>query len=70
MLHRFFRRWFVAIDCSPFFRIGIDYYLATNAMINDAITEQALTIVEVTEILNELFWLYLEFSLRILLGST
>ena len=39
-------------------------------MINDAITEQALTIVEVTEILNELFWLYLEFSLRILLGST
>ena len=39
-------------------------------MVNDAITDTAPMIVDATEILYCAAWLYLEFPLRALLGST
>ena len=37
-------------------------YLTVNAITSDAITEAALTIVDTTDSLYALFWLYLEFA--------
>ena len=39
-------------------------------MMSDAMTDTLLTTVEMTDNLNALFWLYLELSMRIWLGST
>lgn len=47
---------------SDFFCLAMACYLTVRAITSEAITDAALTTVDITVNLNELFWLYFEFA--------
>ena len=80
LLKEYFKYWKIYVPIGIICLIGSIVFIlitpkeykitAQMQLRNEAITDIALTIVEATDILNWLLWLYLELLLRALLGST